>query len=89
VTAGHLGFEDALALVTDNARDVMGLPAAGAEPGRVADLLAVRAANLGEAIAFAPGDRFVISAGRLVSRTTVQTETATAAALVPELSPGR
>ncbi|WP_210508489.1 amidohydrolase family protein [Naasia sp. SYSU D00057] len=83
VTAGHLDFEEAIALVTDNARDVMGLPAAGPVAGRVADLLAVRAENLGEAIAFAPGDRFVLSAGRLVSRTTVQTDSAAPATLAP------
>jgi cytosine deaminase len=65
---------------------VMGLPAAGPVVGRMADLLAVRAANVGEAIAFAPADRFVLHAGRLVSRTTASTETAAPGALVPALS---
>lgn len=85
VTAGHLDFDEALRAVSAGARDVMGLPGAGPETGLLADLLAVRAGNVGEAIAFAPADRIVIHAGRLVSRTTVSTETA-AAGLVPALS---
>jgi cytosine deaminase len=86
VTAGHLDFAEALHLITDGARDVMGLPAAGPVVGRIADLLAVRAANAGEAIAFGPADRFVLHAGHLVSRTTASTETAAPGALVPALS---
>ena len=76
VTAGHLDFEEAITAVTDGARDVMGLPAAGPVAGRQADLLAIRAANLGEAIAFASPDRYVIARGRLVSRTSVNSATA-------------
>ncbi len=76
VTAGHLDLPTAIALVTDGARDVLGLLAAGPQPGYAAEFLAVRAANLGEAIAFAPLDRVVIAAGRVVARTSVHTELA-------------
>ncbi len=76
VSAGHLPPEDAMDAVTVGARDVMGLPFAGPVPGARADLVAVKAASLGDAVAFAGADRVVIHRGRLVSRTTVSTETA-------------
>ncbi len=76
VSAGHLAPDAALEAVTAGARDVMGLPAAGPVPGARADLVAVRAESLGDAVAFASADRVVIHRGRLVSRTTVSTETA-------------
>ena len=86
VAAGHLAPEDAVDAVTVGARDVMGLPFAGPVPGARADLVAVRAASLGEAVAFASADRVVIHRGRLVSRTTVTTQTATAHALAAAAS---
>ncbi len=46
----------------------MGLPAAGPRVGRRAELLAVRARSLTEAIANAPADRLVIHEGRMVAR---------------------
>ena len=67
VTAGHLDFTEAITAVTDGARDVMSLPPAGPTVGRAAELLAIRAGSLGEAIAFAPADRYVIHRGALVS----------------------
>jgi cytosine deaminase len=76
VSAGHLAPAEAMDAVTVGARDVMGLPVAGPVPGARADLVAVRAGSLGEAVAFASADRVVIHRGRLVSRTTVSTETA-------------
>lgn len=72
MTAGHLTPEEAYALVSDGARSVMGLPVAGPTVGARAELLAVRADNLLDAIANAPADRVVIHAGRLVARTTVE-----------------
>ena len=78
VSAGHLAPEDAVAAVTTGARDVMNLPLAGPVPGARADLVAVRAASLGETVAFASADRAVIHRGRLVSRTTVSTRIASA-----------
>lgn len=69
VTAGHLLPHEAFAAVTDGARRAMGLPVVTVAPGSVADLLAVRAASLTEAIAAAPPDRLVFSRGRLVAET--------------------
>jgi len=76
VAAGHLAPADALDAVTVGARDVMNLPFAGPVAGARADLVAVRAASIGDAVAFADADRVVIHRGRLVSRTTVTTLTA-------------
>ena len=76
VAAGHLAPADALDAVTTGARDVMNLPFAGPVAGARADLVAVRAASLGDAVAFADADRVVLHRGRLVSRTTVTTVTA-------------
>lgn len=73
VAAGHLAPADALDAVTLGARDVMNLPLAGPVAGARADLVAVRAASLGDAVAFADADRVVLHRGRLVSRTTVTT----------------
>ncbi|WP_029151195.1 amidohydrolase family protein [Microbacterium indicum] len=69
VTAGHVPIDEAWAAVSSDARAVMGLPAAGPEAGLRADLLAVRAGSLADAIATAPADRIVISRGRIVART--------------------
>lgn len=81
VSAGHLAPDDAMDAVTVGARDVMGLPLAGPVAGARADLVAIKADSLGEAVAFASADRVVIHRGRLVSRTTVSTETAASVAL--------
>lgn len=76
VTAGHLRVAEAVAAVTAGARSVMGLPVAGAVPGAAADLLAVRADSLADAVAFAPADRFVLHRGRLVAATSTVIESA-------------
>ena len=68
VCAGHLTPGEAWEMVSAGARSVMGLPEAGPRVGACAELLAVRAQSLTEAIAAAPADRLVIHAGRLVSR---------------------
>ena len=68
VVAGHLSPDQAWELVSTGARSVMGLPAAGPQVGRHAELLAVRARTLTEAIAAAPADRMVIHDGRIVAR---------------------
>ncbi|OII04018.1 amidohydrolase family protein [Curtobacterium sp. MCBA15_008] len=72
VTAGHLTPEEAYAMVSDTARSVMGLPVAGVVPGARADLLAVAATSITDAVANAPADRIVLSRGRLVARTEVR-----------------
>ena len=76
VVAGHLTAEVAYRAVSDGAREVMRLPAAGPRVGELADLLAIRGGSLGEVVATAPADRMVIHRGRLVARTRVTTELA-------------
>ncbi len=71
--AGHLTPEEAYAAVSLGARAAMGLPEVRVEAGFPAELLAVRAASLGEAIAGGTC-RVVIHQGRVVSRTTVTRE---------------
>ncbi|WP_263252321.1 amidohydrolase family protein [Saccharopolyspora rosea] len=71
VSAGHLTPEDAYAAVSDRARAVLGLPPVGLRPGDPAELLAVRAADVAEAVAGATEDRAVFHRGRLVARTQV------------------
>jgi cytosine/creatinine deaminase len=70
VTAGHLTPEEAYAAVSVGARAAMGLAEVRVEAGFPAELLAVRASSLGEAIAGGTS-RVVIHRGRVVSRTTV------------------
>ncbi len=74
VAAGHLTPREAYAAVTEGARAAMGLEEVRVEAGFPAELLAVRAASVEEAVAAAPGDRLVVHDGRLVSRTTVTHE---------------
>ena len=73
ITAGHLSPEAAFAAVSAGARAAMGLPEVRVEAGRPAELLAVEASSVREAIA-APGSRVVIHEGRVVSRTVVTRE---------------
>jgi Cytosine deaminase and related metal-dependent hydrolases len=70
VTAGHLTLDEAYGAVSSGARDVMGLPEAGAVPGAAAEFLAVRAGSLAEVVAEAPATRLVIHGGALVARST-------------------
>ncbi|WP_454788952.1 amidohydrolase family protein [Mycolicibacterium lutetiense] len=67
VTAGHLSVGEAYRAVSEGARDIMGLPVAGVDAGLSADLLAIGASSLEEAVAGAPQDRIVLSRGRFVS----------------------
>jgi cytosine deaminase len=73
VVAGHLEPAEAYGFVSDRARALMGLPAVGLEAGSPADLLAVAASSLREAIATATERRIVIRRGRVVSRTELAT----------------
>jgi cytosine/creatinine deaminase len=74
VAGGQLGVEDAYELVSGAARAVMGLEPVRLEAGSPAELLAVRASSVREAIATVTEARVVIHAGRVVARTTVQRE---------------
>jgi cytosine deaminase len=70
VTTGHLTTAEAYHAVSAGARAAMGLPEVRLEAGQPAEILAVRAGSLNQALAD-PTDRVVIHRGRLVSHTTV------------------
>jgi cytosine deaminase len=74
VMAGHLMPDEAYDAVSTVARDVLGLPPVRIEPGCPAELLAVKASGVREAVALAPADRVVIHRGRVVSRTRVMSD---------------
>jgi cytosine deaminase len=76
VIAGHVHPEVAIAMVTDDARAVLGLPRAGPTVGARAELLAVRGTSVPDVIANAPADRVVIHDGCVVSRSETHTWTA-------------
>lgn len=71
--SGPLRAQEAYAAVSDTARAAMGLPDVRVEPGFPADLLAVRARTMEEALAGA-GARVVVRRGRLVSRVSMVRE---------------
>lgn len=79
ITAGHLTPPEAIHLVTDGARAVLGLPAAGVRVGARADLLAVRGTGLLDIVANAPADRVVLRDGAIVSISRTDYRTATVA----------
>ncbi|MGO3363201.1 MAG: amidohydrolase family protein [Corynebacterium sp.] len=98
VTAAHQHPDEALELVTTDARAVMGLAAAGPVPGAVADLLCIRAPDTPGAppppppsaatlIAAAPPDRTVLAGGRVVAHTESTTTFATASTTTPRRTP--
>lgn len=74
VSAGHRLVSDAYGRVSTAARAVMGLEPAEVREGAEANLLAIRAENLEEAVGRASDDRVVISHGRVIARTRVSTE---------------
>jgi cytosine/creatinine deaminase len=76
VTAGHVTVTEAYDAVSVNSREVLGLPPAGVAPGLVADLLAVRAVSLDDAVARTPDDRIVIRAGRVIATSETTRRTA-------------
>jgi cytosine deaminase len=71
VTAGHLDPAEAIRSVTEAPRTVLGLPRVRIAPGSVADLVAIRAASILEALGAASADRIVWKSGTVVARTTV------------------
>lgn len=71
VMAGHLDPVDAYELVTNGARRAMGLEPVDVAVGSPAELLAIDASTVREAIASAPGTRRVFHEGRLVAATDV------------------
>lgn len=71
VLAGHDDPGSAYEAVSSQARHAMGLPPVAVVPGAPAELLAIRAATVREAVASAGAERLVLHAGRVVARTTV------------------
>jgi cytosine/creatinine deaminase len=79
VVAGHLLPPEAFEAVTTLSRRLLGLPPVAVEVGTPGDLVAVRAETVRGALAGADSERVVLRAGRVVARTTVNTDTALAA----------
>jgi cytosine deaminase len=67
VMAGHQSPEAAYRAVSSDARAAIGLEPAGITVGSPAELMAIPARSVGEAVAAAPAPRMVIHRGRLVS----------------------
>jgi cytosine deaminase len=73
VTAGHLSVTEAYRAVSTDARRAIGLVAGSTEVGSPADLFAIRARSLHEALADASEARVVFKHGSLVAATSVTT----------------
>lgn len=73
VAAAHLTVGQAVEAVTDGARASIGAPPLRIEVGARADLVAIRATDIGEAVATGPVERTVLRAGRPVVTTTSRT----------------
>lgn len=69
VMAAHQRPDDALAMVSDRARSVLGVSPVELRVGSIADLVAIDAVSVREAIAEAPADRRVFRSGREVAVT--------------------
>ncbi|WP_043841960.1 amidohydrolase family protein [Amycolatopsis taiwanensis] len=74
VTAGHQTVADAVTMVGPDARQVLSHASDFPAIGSPADLVAIAAADLGDAVAGAPADRLVWRRGRLVARTSTTAE---------------
>ncbi len=71
VAAAHLTPDDAYRMATAASREAMGLEPVSIEIGNSAELLAVRASDIDDAVASANADRWVFRGGRLVARTRI------------------
>jgi cytosine deaminase len=69
--AGHLRPEEAYDAVSAAARRAMGLPVVTLAPGDPAELLAIRASGVRDAIATASPARIVFHRGHRVASTTI------------------
>jgi len=78
VVAAHLTPAEAFTAVAAAGRHIMRLPEVTIAPGAPADLVAVRAEDLGSAVASGTPDRVVLRGGRVVARTRVDVELAVA-----------
>lgn len=71
VLAAHVGVDEALVAVSAAARRVMGLEPVAPGVGDPAELVAIRARSVREAVAARPSDRVVVHEGRVVARSSV------------------
>jgi cytosine deaminase len=69
VMAAHVEPADACEMVSQSGRRLLGHRASGVEVGAAADLVAVRASTVREAVAGASSERTVIKSGRVVAET--------------------
>lgn len=69
VLVGHLTIEEAYAAISNHARVAMGLPEIHIAPGFPAEILAIRARCLRQAIAERSAQRVVVHRGQIVSHT--------------------
>ena len=76
VMAAHLSPEDAYGAVCTSARAAMGLPPVEVAVGFPAELLAVPAVSVRDAVASAPAERLVVRRGRVVVRSRLDVQTA-------------
>lgn len=83
VTSAHLSALDALDTVTNGARSVLGLAAAGPIAGACADLLLLRGRSIDDVVSGSCPDRLVLRGGRVVARTTSEDGTAGEAVSTP------
>ena len=67
VMLAHLLPEQALESIGNNVRMALGLSTLSIAPGSVADLVAIRADSVREALAYGPGQRLVLRNGSIVS----------------------
>jgi cytosine deaminase len=76
VAAAHLTPNEAVHAVTAASRTALGLAPVTVSVGSVADLVALRATSLSQALASGPANRIVLRAGRIVARSSLTTHTA-------------
>ncbi len=83
VTGGHQRPETAFEFVSSRARALMRLPSASPSPGSAADFMAIDAASVREAVAFAPATRLTWKAGRLTASSSQSVELASVGSRSP------
>jgi cytosine/creatinine deaminase len=71
VVAAHLLPDEAFEAVSGRVRTVMGLPAVRVEPGAPAELMAIAAGSVREALASGTEERMVVGRGRILATTKV------------------
>ena len=68
LVASRLTPAEAITAISTGGRQIMGLPGVAVTPGSPADLVAIRAPDLWEAVTDVTTDRIVLRGGRVVAR---------------------